>query len=254
MSEILVDRHDAVMVITFNRPDKGNALNPALVAGLGEALDAAASDDGVAAVVLTGAGDRVFCAGLDLAAFSAGESVGGDATAGFTRFFQERYPKPLIAAANGHVVAGGFEILLRCDLVVAAEHVEFGLPEAARGLAAAAGISMLSQRIPMAMVCELGLTAQRIPVQRAYDLGLVNRIVPTGAAREGALELAGVVAANSPLSLRVTKEIAYAAEDGDHASAWERVAAAMNTVMTSADAQEGALAFVEKRPPVWTGR
>ena len=210
-------------------------------------------------MVLTGAGDRVFCAGLDLRAFSSGEmEINDDKDAqsdlgGFSRLFRERYPKPLIAAANGHVVAGGFELLLRCDLVVAAEHAEFGLPEVKRGLVAGAGVTILPRRIPMAMVLELGLLGTRITAQRAAELGLVNRVVPKGEALNGALELAAQIAQNGPLAVRLSKQLAYASEDGSAGDIWSQIDTVTRTVMSSDDAKEGALAFVEKRSPNWTG-
>lgn len=252
---VLVEADGPVTVLTINRPEASNALNLAVLRGLGDALDAAASDDRVAAVVLTGAGDRAFCAGLDLRAFAAeGIEVSDEVTGGFRRLFRERYPKPLVAAANGHVIAGGFEVLLRCDLVVAAEHAEFGLPEAARGLVAGAGVSILPHRIPMALVLELGIVGSRITAQRAYELGLVNRVVPRGGALDEALGLAHQIARNGPLAVRLTRELAYAAEDAVAADTWSRIDAAVEAAMTSADAQEGARAFVEKRAPHWTGR
>jgi enoyl-CoA hydratase len=252
---VLVDQRSAVTVVTFNRPEASNALDPATMIGLGDALDAAAADDDVKVVILTGAGDRVFCAGLDLRAFAeGGVEISDDVTAGFRRLFRSRYPKPLIAAANGTVVAGGFEVLLRCDLVVAAEHVEFGLPEVQRGLVAGAGVTILPRRIPMPVVLELGLVGSRISAQRALELGLVNRVVPRGEAVAEALVLADAIAANGPLAVRLTKQLAYAQEDEVSPSLWTRIDEVTKTVMSSADAKEGARAFVEKRAPSWTGR
>jgi len=254
-SEVVVDRHGPVTVVTINRPEASNALSPGVIKGIAAALDASAEDDSVAAVVLTGAGERAFCAGLDLRAFADDAMDMEDpATGGFHRLFRTRYPKPLIAAANGHVVAGGFEVLLRCDLVVAAEHVEFGLPEVRRGLVAGAGVTILPRRIPMAVVLELGLVGARITAQRAYELGLVNRIVAKGEALAGALELASQIAANGPLAVRLTKQLAYASEDASAAELWAQIEEVTATVMRSEDAKEGARAFVEKRPPRWTGR
>ena len=253
--EILVEQREAVTVITINRPEASNSLSPSVLFGLGDALDAAAADDGVAAVVLTGAGDRVFCAGLDLRAFSSGEmEMPEDKGQGFSRLFRERYAKPLIAAANGHVVAGGFELLLRCDLVVAAEHAEFGLPEVKRGLVAGAGVTILPHRVPMPIVLELGLVGSRITAQRAAELGLVNRVVPKGQALAGALDLAAQIAENGPLAVRLSKQLAYASEDAGAGDIWSEIDTVTKTVMSSADAQEGALAFVETRTPNWTGK
>ena len=251
---VLVEHRGPVTIVTFNRPEASNALDPATMIGLGDALDTAAADDDVKAVILAGAGDRVFCAGLDLRAFAeGGVEISDDVTAGFRRLFRSRYPKPLIAAANGTVVAGGFEVLLRCDLVVAAEHIEFGLPEVQRGLVAGAGVTILPRRIPMPVVLELGLVGSRISAQRALELGLVNRVVPRGEAVAEALVLAEAIAANGPLAVRLTKQLAYAQEDAVSPELWSRIDEVTQTVMNSDDAKEGARAFVEKRTPNWTG-
>jgi len=252
---VLVEHRGPVTIVTFNRPEASNALDPATMIGLGDALDTAAADNDVKAVILTGAGDRVFCAGLDLRAFAeGGVEISDEVTAGFRRLFRSRYPKPLIAAANGTVVAGGFEVLLRCDLVVAAEHIEFGLPEVQRGLVAGAGVTILPRRIPMPVVLELGLVGSRISAQRALELGLVNRVVPRGEAVAEALVLAEAIAANGPLAVRLTKQLAYAQEDEVSPELWTKIDEVTHTVMNSDDAKEGARAFVEKRPPNWTGR
>ena len=252
---VLIDQRGPVTIVTFNRPEASNALDPATMIGLGDALDTAAADDDVKAVILTGAGDRVFCAGLDLRAFAeGGVEISDEVTAGFRRLFRSRYPKPLIAAANGTVVAGGFEVLLRCDLVVAAEHIEFGLPEVQRGLVAGAGVTILPRRIPMPVVLELGLVGSRISAQRALELGLVNRVVPRGEAVAEALVLAEAIAANGPLAVRLTKQLAYAQEDDVSPGLWTKIDEVTHTVMNSDDAKEGARAFVEKRPSNWTGR
>ena len=252
---VLVEQRGAVTIVTFNRPEASNALDPATMIGLGDALDTAAADDDVKVVILTGAGDRVFCAGLDLRAFAeGGVEISDEVTAGFRRLFRSRYPKPLIAAANGTVVAGGFEVLLRCDLVVAAEHIEFGLPEVQRGLVAGAGVTILPRRIPMPVVLELGLVGSRISAQRALELGLVNRVVPRGEAVAEALILAEAIAANGPLAVRLTKQLAYAQEDEVSPELWTKIDQVTHTVMNSDDAKEGARAFVDKRPPNWSGR
>ena len=211
---VLVEHRGAVTIVTFNRPEASNALDPATMIGLGDALDTAAADDDVKVVVLTGAGDRVFCAGLDLRAFAeGGVEISDEVTAGFRRLFRSRYPKPLIAAANGTVVAGGFEVLLRCDLVVAAEHIEFGLPEVQRGLVAGAGVTILPRRIPMPVVLELGLVGSRISAQRALELGLVNRVVPEKELLQAALDLAGRLAAVHPPAMALTKRLFHEVAD-----------------------------------------
>jgi enoyl-CoA hydratase len=250
---VLVDRQGPVTVITINRPEASNALNRDVLERIGTVLEESDADDGVAAVVLTGAGDRVFSAGLDLKAFANDEKplAGGD---GGFRIFRDRFAKPLIAAANGHAVAGGFEMLLRCDLVVAAEHAEFGLPEVARGLVAGYGVSVLPRRIPIQTVLELSLVGNRISASRAHELGLVNHVVPRGEAVDAAVALAGQIAANGPLALRLTKALAYAEEDDRARAVWDRITQATQVALASEDAKEGARAFVEKRAPRWTGR
>ena len=249
---VLVDRRGPALVITINRPEASNALNREVLDGIGDALLAADADDTIAAVVLTGAGDRAFCAGLDLRAFANDEKPleGGDG--GFS-VFRRRFDTPLIAAANGHAVAGGFELLLRCDLVVAAEHAEFGLPEVARGLVAGYGVSALPRRIPVQTALELALVGNRITAARAHELGLVNRVVPSGTAVDAAVELAAQIAANGSLAVRLTKALAYADEDLRSAQTWDRIGEATQVALASDDAKEGAAAFVEKRAPRWTG-
>ena len=249
---VIVERRGPVLVVTIDRPEVSNALNRGVLDGIGAALVAADADPAVGAVVLTGTGDRAFCAGLDLAAF-AGDGVpleGGDG--GFP-VFRRRFATPLIAAANGHAVAGGFELLLRCDLVVAAEHAEFGLPEVARGLVAGYGVSALPRRIPVQTALELALVGNRITAARAHELGLVNRVVPSGTAVDAAVELAAQIAANGPLAVRLTKALAYADEDLRSAQTWDRIGEATQVALASDDAKEGAAAFVEKRAPRWTG-
>ncbi|HVV08027.1 crotonase/enoyl-CoA hydratase family protein [Amycolatopsis sp.] len=247
---VLVDRRDAVTVVTINRPEARNALDAETMAGIGEALVAAEQDPGVGAVVLTGAGDRAFCAGMDLRAFAAGGAVIDESRPGLEVFTQRVYPKPLIAAVNGTAVAGGFELVLACDLVVAAEHAKFGLPEVKRGLVAAGGGTNLPRRLPLALALEIALTGETFDAARALELGLINRVAPGARVLDEALALANTIARNGPLALRVTKELMVAQARG---AAQEEVAAAAAPVFASADAKEGATAFAEKREPRWTG-
>jgi enoyl-CoA hydratase len=242
----------SVRVITINRPERRNALDPATFRGLGDAFVAAEHDDAVRVLVLTGAGDHAFCAGMDLKAFVAGAA--GDAGPGpGTEVFVERvYPKPIIAAVNGAAVAGGFGIMLGCDLVVAAEHAVFGLPEVKRGLVGVGATSRAALRLPPAVVLELALTGAPMDAARALHHGLVNRVVPSAEVLPTAIALAEEIAANAPLAVALTKEIAYDARhllDVD-ISAWRERAA---PIFASADAREGATAFAEKRQPRFTG-
>lgn len=245
---VLVERRDAVLVITINRPEAANSLDGPTMSGIGKALAEAEHDDAVRAIVLTGAGEKVFCAGMDLRAFASG---GTPDASGLEALTHRVYPKPVIAALNGTAVAGGFELALNCDLVVAAEHARIGIPEVQRGLVAAGGATRLPRRIPLAVALELGLTGDFLDAHRALALGLVNRVVPGPEVLPTALVLAARIGANGPLAVRVTKELMYE-EIGatDH----DRLLAVTRPVFDSDDAREGAVAFTEKREPHWTGR
>jgi enoyl-CoA hydratase len=251
--EVLVERRDGVQIITINRPGARNALDGAVAQGIADAVDELDQDDALRVGVLTGAGGT-FCSGMDLKAFLRGETptVGDRGLGGITN----RPPrKPLIGAVEGWAVAGGFELLLACDLVVAAETARLGVPEVKRALVAGAGAAvLLTRRIPQAIALELLLTGDPISAARAAALGLVNRVTPEGGALEGALELAGAIAANGPLAVAITKQIARTAPDWSFEEGWSKQLAMMEPVFTSQDAREGATAFAEKRPPVWTGR
>ncbi|QIG44737.1 crotonase/enoyl-CoA hydratase family protein [Nocardioides anomalus] len=250
---VRTQERDGVLVITIDRPEARNAINGAVARGVADALDRLDDSGGLRVGVLTGAGG-VFSSGMDLKGFLAGDVpvIAGRGLGGLT----ERPPrKPLIAAVEGYAVAGGFELVLACDLVVAGEGARLGVPEVKRGLVAGAGAAVhLPQRIPPAIALEMLLTGDPITAGRAAELGLVNRVVPDGTALDGALELAAAVAANGPLAVAVTKQIALAAPDWSHAERWTRQGGLMGPVFSSEDAQEGARAFAEKRPPVWKGR
>ena len=251
--EVLVERRESVLVITINRPEAKNAINGAVAAGMAAALDELDADDELRAGVLTGAGGT-FSAGMDLKAFLKGETptIEGRGLGGLT----EAPPrKPLIGAVEGWAVAGGFELLLACDLVVASETAKLGVPEVKRALVAGAGAALLlAQRIPQAIALEMLLTGEPITAQRAADLGLVNRLTPEGGALDGALELAATIAANGPLAVAVSKQVARSAPDWTFADGWKKQSELMAPVFVSEDAMEGATAFAEKRPPVWKGR
>jgi enoyl-CoA hydratase len=247
---VLVEQRDAVTVVTISRPEVRNALDAETMAGIGEALVAAEQDGDVRAVVLTGAGDRAFCAGMDLRAFAAGGPTVDESRPGLEVFTERVFPKPIIAAVNGAAVAGGFELMLACDLAVAADHARFGLPEVKRGLVAAGGGTNLPRRIPLALAMELALTGETVDAARARQLGLVNRVVPGAEVLTEALALAATIARNGPMALRVTKELLVGQARG---ASRAEIAAAAAPVFASADAKEGAVAFAEKREPRWTG-
>ncbi|HEY9563759.1 MAG TPA: crotonase/enoyl-CoA hydratase family protein [Nocardioides sp.] len=251
--EVLLERRDGVLIITMNRPEAKNAVTEAVAKAIAAAVDELDSDDDLRVGVLTGAGGS-FCAGMDLKGFLRGETpvVEGRGLAGLTL---QPPRKPFIAAVEGWALAGGFEILLACDMVVAAETAKFGVPEVKRALVAGAGAAMLLPgRIPLPIALELLLTGDPITAERAASLGLVNRVVPEGGALDAAIDLARTIAANGPLAVAVTKQIARSAVDWTLEEGWKRQDELMAPVFESDDAREGATAFAEKRPPVWTGR
>jgi enoyl-CoA hydratase len=252
-NEVLVERRGAVQVIVINRPEARNALNGAVAAGIRDAVDELDEQDDLRAGVLTGAGGT-FSSGMDLKAFLSGEvpSFPGRGLCGIT---QTPPRKPLVGAAEGWALAGGFELLLACDLVVAGASARFGVPEVKRALVAGAGGALLlAQRVPRALALELLLTGDPIDAARAAEIGLVNRVVPEGGALEAAIELAGRIAANGPLAVTATKQIAHRGGDWAPEQRWDQAAALTMPVFASQDAREGARAFAEKRPPVWQGR
>jgi enoyl-CoA hydratase/carnithine racemase len=256
MSDDLVcERRGAVLVVRLNRPEARNALNRALIDAVGRAIATADSDPAVRAVVLTGTGDRAFCAGMDLREFAGrgpGAAADADAMERYRRFLRGEVTVPVVGAANGTAVAGGFELLLACDLVVASVEARFGLPEVKRGLFPANGSTLLASRIPFAIAMEMMLTGDSIDAERSYALGLVNAVVPPGEVLPVALDFAGRIAANAPLGVAATKDLARLAMV-DHSGAEERKVQLQRSVFGSQDAREGALAFVEKRAAQWQG-
>ena len=251
--EVRVERRDAVLVITIDRPQARNALTRAVAEAVAAAVDELDADDGLRVGVLTGAGGT-FSAGMDLKAFLRGETpaIEGRGLCGIT---QTPPRKPLVAAVEGWALAGGFELVLACDLVVAAETARFGVPEVTRALVAAGGGALLlPRRIPANVAMEMLLTGDPIDARRAAEVGLVNRLTPEGGALDGALELAARVAANGPLALAVTKAVARGSADWTAEEGWARQADLVAPVFASEDAREGATAFADKRPPVWRGR
>jgi enoyl-CoA hydratase/carnithine racemase len=251
--EVLVEHEDRIAVITINRPHARNAINHAVSAGMAAALEELDERDDLTVGIITGA-SGTFSSGMDLKAFLAGENVTieGKGLAGFT---QSPPRKPLIAAVEGWALAGGCEVALACDLIVAANDAKFGIPEVKRSLVAAAGgLIRLPRRIPAAVAMELALTGDPLPAADAYRLGLVNSLTEPGRALEGARKLAARIAVNGPLAVAATKQIITQQADWDMADVWDRQAAIAGPVFTSEDAREGALAFAEKRAPVWKGR
>jgi enoyl-CoA hydratase len=251
--EVLRERRGHVEILTINRPEARNAINRATAIALGDALDDCESDDDVWVVILTASGDKAFSAGMDLKAFAAGEFPITDK--GFGGITQRDFPKPLIAAANGSALAGGFEILISCDMVVAADHAKFGIPEAARGLiAGGGGLIRLPKRIPLAVAYEMALTADPIDATRAYELGLVNRVVPGDQVLDEAIALAERIAKNAPLAVRVSKDVMKKSRELSEEESWNLNTDSFGLIGRSADALEGAIAFAEKREPNWQGK
>ncbi len=253
MSELLRERQGNIEILTINRPEARNAINLATATALSDALDEIETDDDVRVVVLTAAGDKAFSAGMDLKAFATGEFPITEK--GFGGITKRDFPKPLIAACNGSALAGGCEIMLSCDLVVTADHAKFGIPEVARGLVAGAGgLIRLPNRIPRAIALEMALTAEPIDAKRALEIGLVNRVVPGDQLMTEAMALAGRIAKNAPLAVRLSKQVMLQASELPEAEAWGVNDAVFGEIGRSSDAMEGAIAFAEKREPNWTGK
>jgi enoyl-CoA hydratase len=250
--ELLTEVRDGILIVTINRPEAKNAMNKAAAEGIAAAMDRLDSDDSLRVAILTGAGGT-FCSGMDLKGFLRGErpSIEGRGFGGIT----ERGPvKPLIAAVEGYALAGGFELMISCDLVVANSKAKFGIPEAKRGLAAAAGgLVKLPTMIPPKIAMELALTGDFIDAQRAYDLGLVNRVTD-GPALDAAIELARTVTANGPVAVRVSKQVINESPGWSYEERWQKQGELMPQVFMSEDAREGAAAFAEKRAPNWKGK
>jgi enoyl-CoA hydratase len=250
---VLTERRGNVLVITLNRPEVRNAVNKGLAEGVAAALDELDADDGLTAAIVTGTGGY-FCAGMDLGAFAKGESpwIEGRGFAGIT---QRASAKPVIAAIEGFAVAGGLEIALSCDLIVAAKGAKMGIPEAKRSLVAAAGgLLRLPRRMPYHAVMELALTGDPMPAERFHDFGVVNRLAEPGEALDVALGLAGQLAKNGPLALIASKRIIEEQVDWSLEEMWQKQGEIAGPVLTSEDAREGAIAFKERRDPVWKSR
>lgn len=249
--EVLIEQRDRILIITINRPKAKNAVNAAVSTGLADAVDRLDGDPALSVGILAGAGGS-FCAGMDLKAFARGEVP---IVEGRGMGFTERPPvKPLIAAVEGYALAGGTELALATDLIVASNNSAFGIPEVKRGLVAGGGgLLRLPQRIPSAIAMELALTGDNLPAERAYKLGLVNVLAEPGKAVETAIALAEKIAANGPLAVAATKRIIIESRGWTPETMFVEQGAILAPVFASNDAKEGAIAFAEKRPPRWTG-
>ena len=249
---VLTESDGGIAVITINRPEARNAVDGEVARGIAAAVDEFDDAGDVRVIILTGAGGT-FSAGMDLKGFLRGDSpvVAGRGFGGIT---QQPPAKPTIAAVEGYALAGGFELALSCDLIVASETAKFGLPEVRRGLAAAAGgLLRLPRRLPYHLAMEIVLTGEHFPADRLHQAGLVSRLVGAGQALAGARELAAQVALGAPLALAASKRVIVESADWHTSEAFARQGEVLGSVFTSADAREGAAAFAEKRAPVWRG-
>ncbi len=251
--EVLTSQDNGILVITLNRPKARNAANRALAEGVAAAIDELDGNEDLRVAILTGAGGT-FCSGMDLKAFVTGEMphIAGRGFAGLT----ESSPrKPLIAAVEGYALAGGLELAISCDMIVAADDAKFGIPEVKRGLAAAAGgLMKLPRQVPPRIAMELALTGDFIDAQRALEIGLINKVVPSGSALDGAKELASRIAANGPMAVAASKAVLLQQQDWNTSEMFKKQGDIVNAVFTSEDAIEGATAFAEKRAPNWKGK
>ena len=250
--EVLTSEEDGILVVIINRPEAKNAMTKAAAEGIAAAMDRLDSDDNLRVGILTGAGGT-FCSGMDLKGFLRGESPSIEGR-GFGGIVQKPPEKPLIAAVEGYALAGGLELMIACDLVVASTGAKFGIPEVKRGLVAAAGgVMMLPDQIPERIAMELALTGDFIDAARAYELGLINRITE-GEALAAAKELAASIVANGPLAVRVSKQVIKQSRGWPMDERYTRQTQLIAPVFVSEDAREGAAAFAEKRAPNWKGK
>jgi enoyl-CoA hydratase len=252
MAVVEFERQGTIALVTLNRPEARNAISPEVSQTMAAILDEVEADSGLRTVVLTGNGE-VFCAGADLKVVASGKANDiASGKGGFAGLVTRNFPKPIIAAVQGPALAGGFEIVLSCDLVVAADAAKFGIPEAKRGLmAAAGGLIRLPKRVPLAIALELAMTGDPIDADRALNLGLVNRVVPANQVVAEAIAIAERIGENSPIAVRMSRQLVIEAAEMSEEDGWKRTFELMMPVFESGDAIEGATAFAEKRAPVW---
>jgi enoyl-CoA hydratase/carnithine racemase len=252
MAVVELERRGHIALVTLNRPEARNAISPEVSQTMVTLLDEVEADPELRAVVLTGRGE-VFSAGADLKVVALGKANDiARGKGGFAGIVTRDFPKPIIAAVNGPALAGGFEIVLSCDLVVASEGARFGIPEVKRGLmAAAGGLIRLPKRVPLAIALELAMTGDPIDAERALQLGLVNRVVAATRVVDEAIALAERIGENSPIAVRNSRRLVREAPELSEAEGWKRTIELMMPVFESGDSVEGATAFAEKRTPVW---
>ncbi len=249
------EQRGSFAVATINRPEARNAVNAAVAQGIEEAIDRIEADDSIWVGIITGVAP-VFCAGADLKEINAGNAAGlATARGGFAGIVQRERTKPIIAAVDGPALAGGTEIVLSCDLVVASTTATFGIPEVKRSLVAAAGgLFRLGRKIPLNIAMELTLTGDPIDATRAHHFGLVNRLVEPGTALDAAVALAEQICANAPVAVRASRKIVLEATNAPDDIGWKMSMEGMAQAMASEDFSEGLTAFIEKRPPQWKGK
>ncbi len=258
--KVLVEQRGHVLVITLNRPEVRNCVDMDVCNGVADAMERAETDPEIRAIVITGAGEQAFCAGADLKAIARGELIlpPGREKLGFAGFVNNFTSKPTIAAVNGNALGGGTELLLACDLVVAVETANVGLPEVKRGLMAGAGGAFrIRQQLPEKVALELLLTGRPMPASEALRWGLINKVVAPGQALDAAIELAEEIAANAPLSVQSSKRVAYlVGKEGrtDELEFWKLSDREIIALLKTEDALEGPTAFAQKRAPVWKAR
>lgn len=251
-SPLQTEQQGTTLIMSIDRPAQRNAVNRAVSLAIAAALDRLDQQPELRVGVLTGR-EGTFCSGMDLRAFLGGERPELD-NRGFGGLTEAPPRKPLVAAVEGYALAGGCELALACDLIVAAEDAWFGLPEVTRGLVAGSGgLVRLPRRIPPAIALEYALTGERMSATIAHGWGLVNRLTPSGGALQGALALASRIAANAPLSVEMTKRIMGESVGRPDETIWEWQRPLVESVLASEDAQEGARAFAEKRAAIWRG-
>jgi enoyl-CoA hydratase/carnithine racemase len=255
MALVEYEQRGHIALLTLNRPEARNAISPEVSQAMAGLLDAIEADDDLRAVVLTGNGD-VFSAGADLKVVAEGRGLEiARGKGGFAGIVNRDFPKPIIAAVNGPALAGGFEIVLSCDIVVAADTARFGIPEVKRGLmAAAGGLIRLPKRVPLAIALELAMTGDPVDAQRALALGLVNRVVAGAQVLDEAFAIAERIGENSPIAVRLSRQLVREAAEMPEIDGWQRTNELAVQVFASGDAVEGATAFAEKRAPRWQSK
>lgn len=253
--KVLTELKDGVLIVTLNRDERRNAIDPETSQMMEDILNDAEKDMAVRVIIITGAGERSFCAGEDLSAYDENGGCQTIMAHGFAGITERVSEKPIICAVNGTAVAGGLEIAVACDLIVAADHARFGLSEVKVGLlATSGGLIRLPKLVPQKIAAEMCLTGKLIPASRAYEIGLVNYVVPANEVMDKAMELAQTIAANAPISLRLTKEIFHIAPQVSQEDAQRFCNRCWDYVEKTEDAVEGPRAFLEKRKPNWSGK